>query len=199
MNLIKKYWMYILVLLIILIGLIFWALKPKNEEVIEEYDEPVIREEQEEEKKVETFKIDIKGEVIKPGVYEVNSEMIVDDAIKLAGGLTDKADTSDINLSQVLVKEMVIIINSKETVKKETGSKVTVGAITSNQNSSTGKVSLNNASLAELMTLSGIGEAKAKLIIAYRETKPFTTIEEITNVKGIGEATFEKNKDRLTL
>lgn len=199
MNLIKKYWMYIVVLLIIIIGLIFWALKPQNEEVLEEYEEPVIREEQEEEKKVETFKIDIKGEVINPGVYEVNSEMIVDDAIKLAGGLTDKADTSDINLSQVLVKEMVIIINSKETVKKETGSKVTVGAITSNQNPSTGKVSLNKASLAELMTLSGIGEAKAKLIIAYRETKPFTTIEEITNVKGIGEATFEKNKDRLTL
>ena len=127
--------------------------------------------------------------------------MIIDDAIKLAGGLKENADTMDINLSQKLTSEMVIVISSKSEEKGTSSeSKVSVGSITSNKvNNSNGKVSLNTASLEELMTLSGIGEAKAKNIIAYRNETPFTSIEELTNVKGIGEATFEKNKDRLTL
>ena len=64
----------------------------------------------------------------------------------------------------------------------------------------TGKISLNSASIKELMTLPGIGESKAKLIILYRDqNNGFKSIEEIKNVKGIGNSIYEKFKDYLTL
>lgn len=60
-------------------------------------------------------------------------------------------------------------------------------------------ININNASKEELLLLKGIGEVKANAIIDYRKTHPFKTIEEITNVKGIGPATFEAIKDNITL
>ncbi len=205
-EIVKKYKILIILGIVIIIGIICLSM-PKKDEDIEfatEEDTLEIKKEEEipeEEVKKVSFKIDIKGEVVTPGVYEVDDGMIVLDAINLAGGLTPKADTSNINLSEKLVSEMVIVINSKEEVKESTkGSSVSVGSITSkkevNQNQ---KVSLNHGTLEELMTLSGIGEAKAQKIISYRNQTPFKSIEEITNVSGIGASTFEKNKDRLTL
>ncbi len=61
------------------------------------------------------------------------------------------------------------------------------------------KISLNSASLEQLMTLNGIGQSKAEAIIEYRKNASFQSIDEIMNVKGIGEKIFEKNKDRLAL
>ncbi len=198
-----KYKLYLVISLIGVISLFCLLNNTKEEEVIEDIsipqEETMIKDEDMEEMK-EKFKIDIKGEVVNPGVYEVEEGMIIDDAIKLAGGLKEDADTMDINLSQKLVSEMVIIISAKNDNKQSSESKVGVGSITSkNENTSNGKVSLNRGTLEELMTLTGIGEAKAKSIIEYRNATPFTSIEEITNVKGIGVSTFEKNKDRLTL
>lgn len=69
----------------------------------------------------------------------------------------------------------------------------------SDEGASDNKVSINNASLAELMNLSGIGESKAKAIIEYRNKKKFETIEEIKEVSGIGDALFEKIKDSITV
>ena len=185
-EIIKKYKILIILGMVIIIGIICLNIPKKDEDIefaTEEETLEIKKEEEipEEEVKKVTFKIDIKGEVTNPGVYEVEEDMIVLDAINLAGGLTTKADTSNINLSEKLVSEMVIVINSKEEV---------------NQNQ---KVSLNHGTLEELMTLSGIGEAKAQKIISYRNQTPFKSIEEITNVSGIGASTFEKNKDRLTL
>lgn len=174
--------------------------------------------------------VDIKGEVNNPGLYQLECGSRVDDAIKLAGGLTNNSDTSVINLGKKIEDEMVIIIYTKEEVSNFTKTKeieqeksnscqnstnvknnaciTSENIIVSNNNSTntntntntSTKVSLNNATLEELLTLSGIGESKANLIINYRnENGGFKTIDEIKNVKGIGDKLFEKIKDNITI
>ena len=163
-------------------------------------------------KETNTIKIDIKGEVKKPGVYEVTENMNVNDAIKMAGGLKKGASTDNINLSKNLKNEMVIIIskklkeNKKNTIKNDAllSSSEVIGEVknsdTNNiQNDSNKLISLNKGSLDELMTIPGIGEQKAKQIIEYRNSNAFTSIEDIKNVSGIGESLFEKIKDYITI
>lgn len=152
--------------------------------------------------------VDIKGQVVKPGIYEVNLETRVIDVINLAGGLQSNADTSLINLSKKVFDEMVIIVNSKEEVlNSKTNQKVVDDAFNNasvNDNSSSNignyKVNINTATLDILTTLSGIGEAKAMDIINYRiENGGFKTIEDIMNVSGIGESLFAKIKENITV
>lgn len=163
-------------------------------------------------KESNTIKVDIKGEVKKPGVYEATENMNVNDAIKMAGGLKKGASTDNINLSKTLKNEMVIIIskklkeNIKNTIKNDAlpSSSEVIGepknSDTNNiQNDSNKLISLNKGSLEELMTIPGIGEQKAKQIIEYRSSNAFTSIEDIKNVSGIGESLFEKIKDHITI
>lgn len=133
-----------------------------------------------------------------------------------AGGLTDQADTSVINLSKKVTDEMVIIVYSREEVEKfketkeiekevydkcnqkDENSLINNACIESSSNTSS-KISINTGTLEELMTLPGIGESKAKDIINYRESNgPFNTIEDITKVTGIGESIFAKIKENIT-
>lgn len=166
---------------------------------------------------IEEVKVDVKGEVNAPGIYSLDTNSRVVDAIEKAGGLTENADTSVINLSKKLSDEMVIIIYTKEEVKnfQETKEKeeqilnkchqkdenaLKNDACITSDNKVTGKISINNASLEELMTLTGIGESKAKDIIAYREANgPFQSIEDLTKVSGIGENTLAQIKEDITL
>ena len=163
-------------------------------------------------KETNTIKIDIKGEVKKPGVYEVTENMNVNDAIKMAGGLKKGASTDNINLSKTLKNEMVIIISKKlkekikNTIKNDAlpSSSEVIGEVKNSganniQNDSNKLISLNKGSLDELMTIPGIGEQKAKQIIEYRNSNAFTSIEDIKNVSGIGESLFEKIKDYITI
>ena len=163
--------------------------------------------------------IDIKGEVINQGIYKLKSGSRVIDAINMAGGLTNNANTSVLNLSKKLIDEMVIIVYSNYEVEnfektKEEETKVLESCKTGYDNiendaciepetsieTQTSKISINNASLEELMTLSGIGEAKAKSIIEYREQNGgFNSIEDIKNVTGIGDALFDQIKENITL
>lgn len=139
----------------------------------------------------EKIYIDIKGEVNNPGVYEVKEDNRVEDAIKIAGGLTNSGDTTSVNLSTMLFNEMVIIIPSKkENIKITNDAEIDIELQV---------INLNTATLEELMSLNGIGLSKAEAIIEYRTKIPFNNIEEIINVPGIGVATYEKNKDRLSL
>lgn len=164
----------------------------------------------------ENFYIDIKGAVKKPGVYKVDKGMIVDDAIKLAGGLTSKANTNNINLSKELYKEMVIYVYSKSEINKlttkneipctceviEVNNCINEESNTTINNTSTNtsnKVNINIASKEELMTLTGIGESKANAIIEYREKSKFETVEDIKNISGIGDAMFDKIKEDITV
>lgn len=171
------------------------------------------------------IKVDIKGAIKNPGVYQMNENDRIIDVIKLSGGLIEKADTDNINLSKKVFDEMVIIIPMKEEiadneVNKEPNNKETdildndalIGKEQDNEieedsslknedktiNQNT-KISINTATKEQLMTLSGIGESKALAIIEYRNIKRFESIEELTKVKGIGNSIYEKIKDNITL
>ncbi len=217
----KKYRYIILSGLLIIVFLFF----NKNSDEIEltsDLSLEIKEEVTEEIPKEEKIKVDIKGAVKNPGVYEINSNGRVADAIAISGGLTNDADTSTINLSKNLTDEMVIIIYTKEEVEEMLKGSTSIKYIekecicpkiendacidnvidnkpdtnTSNEQ----KVSLNSATIDELMQLPGIGEVKAKAIIAYREENGgFKTIEELLEVNGIGESTFNKIKDQLSL
>lgn len=170
--------------------------------------------------------VDIKGAVKKPGVYQVNEENIINDVINFAGGLLDKAYVENINLSKKVQDELVIYVYTKDEIKKNnlqenqtcssnnyiitecTENKVSI--ITSNENNennennnssvSSSLININIASIEELTTLPGIGESKAQNIINYREENGyFKTIDEIKNVNGIGEATFDQLKKYITV
>ena len=190
----------------------------------EDEEDIVITEKKETKKKLkedvkEKVSVDIKGEVISPGTYTVDINFRVIDVIDKAGGLTENADTSVINLSKKVIDEMVIIIYSKEQVKNfeetkkqedylqnkcispDDNSLRNDACISNSQtNVVSGKVNINTASISELMTLNGIGESRAKDIISYREKNgPFKTIEDIKNVSGIGESTYANIKENITV
>lgn len=152
---------------------------------------------------VNNFYVDVKGEVKNPGVYFVSEGMLVIDAINLAGGLTKKACTDDINLSMKLTNEMVIYVNNKNsfttTTKVTELNDVKIKEEKQEKNTNNGLVNINTASKEELMTLNGIGESKANSIIEYRKTNKFNTIEDIMNVSGIGEKFFEQIKNYITV
>ena len=163
--------------------------------------------------KKESFYVDVKGSVKKPGVYEFKENDRVIDAIKMAGGLKKNANTDNINLSEKLKGEMVIYVYSDSEVKKGTKAlscdticQTKVIEVNNCVPDVTTKVinneliNINTASITELQTLTGIGESKAKNIIDYRETNgSFKKVEEIKNISGIGDALFEKIKDKITV
>ena len=233
--------------IVVLIILSTMILINQKEERIDSEDELIFEEEKiiiEDEISYAT--VDIKGEINKPGIYEINNNSRVQDVINLAGGTTNKADTTVINLSKKVFDEMVIIIYSKDQIKKyEEIKEIEANKIdacpniteiindacvendkilTQNDNNEklgdqqlieieplpdqiidledeiTNLISLNNATLEELMTLPGIGKTKAEKIITYREENGlFQTIEDLKNVSGIGDSTFEKLKQYITL
>lgn len=171
------------------------------------------------EKEIEEIMVDVKGQVNAPGIYKLTTKDRIIDAINMAGGVLNTADTSVLNLSKKLVDEMVIIVYSKNQVKdfekvKEVekrvedackagsngiGNNACIESDTTKMVTS-GKISINQATKEELMTLTGIGEAKADKIIAYREeNNGFNAIEEIKNVEGIGDNLFDKIKEDITL
>lgn len=203
-----------LVLIIFLVScfLIFEINKKPEVKVVEK---KIIEKVKIKEKKI--IKVDIKGEVVKPGVYEVEKGTRINDVIKLAGGLTYRANTKYINLSKKVKDEMVIFIYSdyeiskfkeKEKIKEELPIIKDENLITSNvtededndtDGKTNGKININTATEAELMTLTGIGESKAKAIIEYRKKNKFKTIEDIKEVSGIGDSVFDKIKENITV
>lgn len=195
-----------LVFILIFIGVFF--IKDQNNDVLLD-NEISINDEKKEDVK-DNFYVDVKGAVKDPGVYLASEGERVIDAIEKAGGLKKNANTTNINLSKLLVSEMVVVVYTDNEIKKgkkslecdtkcecevveinnciESETKVTLG----------NKVNLNKASIEELMTLTGVGESKAKAIIEYREDNGnFKSIEEIKNVSGIGDALYESIKDGI--
>ncbi|OEH93679.1 helix-hairpin-helix domain-containing protein [Bacillus solimangrovi] len=136
-----------------------------------------------------TIIVDIKGAVMNPGVYEVVNDARVVDGIQMAGGFKEKADESQINLAQKLVDEMVIFVPEEGEVLIEQSFK-----------ENGGKININRTDVEDLQQLSGIGPSKAKAIVDYRDQNgEFKNIESILDVAGIGEGTFSKIQDEITV
>lgn len=141
--------------------------------------------------------VEIKGEVLKPDVYFLDEGSIIKDLIDMAGGLTEEGDISRINRADVLKNHQLIFIPNKNQVQDEVDSGVEFFGEISEDKSSL--ININTAKLDELKQINGIGDTKAQSIINYREANGgFKSIEDIKNVDGIGEKTFEKLKDQIT-
>ena len=140
--------------------------------------------------------VDIKGEVLRPGVYEFSCESRIQEVIKKAGGFTEDADETKINLAQKISDQMQIIVpnlhSKQEGGVAEGNSEKGNSTNTSVSNSKQGTININTATLEELQTIKGIGKKKAEAILQYRkEHGAFRTKEDLLQVKGIGKKALE--------
>jgi competence protein ComEA len=135
--------------------------------------------------------IDVTGEVVSPGVYELPAGSRVIDAIKAAGGARPKAALSDLNLARVIKDGEQIYVDPiyKAGATIRAGSKAAAPR---------GPININRASTSELDSLDGIGPVIAKRIIAYRTINgPFIAVEDLLKVSGIGDAKFAQFKEKI--
>ncbi|MEX2043624.1 MAG: ComEA family DNA-binding protein [Patescibacteria group bacterium] len=149
-----------------------------------------------------TIVVDIEGAVAKPGVRELPGGSLVADAVKAAGGFTQDADRTwvakDLNQAEELKDHQKLYIPLVGEIVEPSGS--TAGEDDGNDGGSGGLVNLNTATAEELETLPGVGEVTAGKIIDYREAfGPFESPEELMEVSGIGEKTFEKMREKVTV
>ena len=182
--------------LVLIIGALFYF----NQNKTEDYsgvsfsnisNETNNKDEKAEDKHDEKIFVDVKGAVKHPGVFETTKDKRVKDLIEEAGGLLDDADTSTLNLSQRVKDQMVIYVLKHGEKPKQ----ISDGGSSS---SNTDVININTANKEQLMKISGVGKTKAEAIISYREKNgDFKKKEDITKVRGIGKATFDKIKDKI--
>ena len=135
--------------------------------------------------------IDVTGEVVSPGVYELPAGSRVIDAIKAAGGARPKAALSDLNLARVIKDGEQIYVD----LIYKAGASVRAG---SKASAPRGPININRATMSDLDSLDGIGPVIAKRIIAYRTANgPFTALEDLLKVSGIGDAKFAQFKEKI--
>lgn len=145
--------------------------------------------------------VDIKGAVKAPKEYELKAGSRVRDLIEIAGGLTSEADEEKIYFSKILEDEQCIkiykigeeVLDSE--IEAESQQEKATGAVDSK-----GKININKATVDELMTIPGIGQVKAQSIVDYRnENGKFNSVDELTNITGIGVKTLEKLRDKVDI
>jgi competence protein ComEA len=141
--------------------------------------------------------VHVVGQVNNPGVVELPEGSRIVDAIEAAGGCTDEADLTAVNLArQVVDGEQVHVPLPGEAVPTP----VSAGGAVDGASSSGGLININTATSAELDTLPGIGPALAERILTWRaDNGSFSSIDELTEVSGIGPAVFEKLRDQVTV
>lgn len=142
------------------------------------------------------IKVDVEGEVLHPGVYNLNSDARVQDALIAAGGLSSNANRKAINLAARIIDGQKIYVPAEG----ETAASVSQGSMGSGgsagQASTNGVISINSGSQSELESLPAVGPVTAQKIINAR---PYGTLEELVSKKAVGKATFEKIKDLISL
>ena len=124
------------------------------------------------------MEVEIKGAISNPGVYTLKRNSSISTLIKTSGPLLENADTSSISFTHILQDKDVVVIPKVKEIKL---------------------ISINSATKEELQTLPGIGPSIAQRIIDYRQENTFQILEQIKDVKGIGEALFNKIKDKICL
>lgn len=131
------------------------------------------------------------GAVKNPGVYELKAGSRIYEALEAAGGVTKAAVEDSINQAEILSDGQQLYVTTKEELANQ--------AVHSGTTAD-GKININSASKEELMTLSGIGEAKADAIIRYRDERGgFKSIEDIMEIEGIKEGVFRKIEKKITV
>lgn len=161
------------------------------------YEKTSLESDETEEEPEGTICVYVCGQVAKPGVYELPGTSRIYEAVEAAGGLLDTAAGESLNQAEKMSDGQKIYVPSKEEAEAFTdqdGRQNVHGSVTD------GKVNLNTASMEELMTLPGIGEAKAAAILRYREEHgAFGSAEEIMQVEGIKTGVYEKIKDQIKI
>ena len=161
--------------------------------------------------KLQICYVHVCGAVKSPGVYELTSDSRLYEAIQMAGGFTDEAAGEALNQAEKIEDGSRIYVPTKEEAKAGTENNGTFVQNADNEktdatkstdagSTADGKVDINTAGKDELMTLSGIGEAKADAIIRYRdEHGKFQKIEDLMEVEGIKDGVFQKVKDQIKI
>lgn len=154
------------------------------------------------------------GAVMRPGIVYLAPGSRVADAIEAAGGFSEDAARDSMNLARLLEDgEQIHVMTLAEQSSKQAAeydktaqgspsngpsSTSTTPSKGSSSQSGSGLVNINTATSSELQTLSGIGESKAQKIISYRESNgPFASVDDLTNVSGIGEKTLESIRSSI--
>ena len=133
------------------------------------------------------IKVFVNGAVLRPGVYRVDPEERLEDVLAMAGGLTQDADPSMVNTALRVSDEAHFYIPS-------------LGEATPESTPTPGVININTATVEELQTLQGIGEQKAGDIVHYREENgPFSRVEDLLKVRGIGSKTLEDLRPLITV
>ncbi|MFO7888497.1 MAG: ComEA family DNA-binding protein [Eubacteriales bacterium] len=183
MNLLeKKELKFIIVLLLIIISIYIYKYVDTDFKVLKTQISDNSESIDNETEATDYIWVDIDGSVNKPGVYKILSNSRLYELLELAGGLREDAYTKDLNRSIKLYDEDKIYIKSISEI---------------DQKKESSKININTASKDELVKLNGIGEAISGNILAYREANKFNKIEDIMNVKGIGESKFNGIKENI--
>lgn len=144
--------------------------------------------------------VHICGAVAVPGIYKLPENSRLYEAVEAAGGFLEEADTEYHNLARAIFDgERIYILNKEEVNQLPEEQKLSGDDEAKKQTQKDEKININTADVTQLTSLPGIGEAKAEAVLEYREKAGrFTAIEEIMNVSGIGQAMFDKIKDKIT-
>lgn len=200
----KKIIVFIFIILMCPVGLIIKDKLQSKENVYvltEDENQPEKTTEEKEVKKEESvtnkkITVYISGEVSKPGIVSLNEGERLATAVEKVGGTTKKADLDGVNMAIKVQDEMHYIIPKIGAVNKHDATQVVKeGDVNQGESSKASQININTATIEELDTLPGVGEATANKIVNHRgESGDFKSIEEIKNVNGIGDKKFEDMK-----
>ncbi|WP_203260893.1 helix-hairpin-helix domain-containing protein [Streptococcus uberis] len=158
------------------------------------------REEEKTNPEMETIMVDIKGAVVKEGVYQLQRNSRVTDAIQIAGGLRDDADPNAINLAQKLSDEAILYVARKGENKSIIDSQGQQSSSIEQGGQRDQKVNINKATIEDLRKIPGIGEKRAQEILDARDSKGgFKSIDDLLTISGIGQKTLEKIKNDIII